>query len=424
MDAIGPGALLLFSAPVSYRNNDVEQDYRQDSDLYYLLGFEEPESALLLIAGSTRRVVVFLRQRDPARETWDGPRLGVEAAAHALEVDEAYPVSELESKLKETLSGCEQLYHALGQNNANDQLVLKTLRALRADVRKGGSWPMTITEPGKVLHEMRLFKDESEQATLARALEITDTAHRRAMQNAHPGVWEYELEAVLRAEFRRQGSPRVSYSPIVASGVNATVLHHRNNDRQSRAGELILIDAGCELGYQSTDITRTFPVDGRFTPIQRQAYEIVLGAQEQAIAAVRPGTTLDAIHELTVRVLCEGLLSLGILQGDLERVIEDGSYKKYYMHRTSHWLGMDVHDVGRYHVGGQPRPLECGMLLTVEPGLYFPATEQAVPEGLRGCGIRIEDDVLVTHDSQQNLSLAIPKTVEQIETLMNESARR
>ncbi len=202
------------------------------------------------------------------------------------------------------------------------------------------------------------------------------------------------------------------------------MLHHRNNDRQSRAGALILIDAGCELGYQSTDITRTFPVDGRFTPIQRQAYEIVLGAQEQAIAAVRPGTTLDAIHELTVRVLCEGLLSLGILQGDLERVIEDGSYKKYYMHRTSHWLGMDVHDVGRYHVGGQPRPLECGMLLTVEPGLYFPATEQAVPEGLRGCGIRIEDDVLVTHDSQQNLSLAIPKTVEQIETLMNESARR
>jgi Xaa-Pro aminopeptidase len=424
MDAIAPGAMVLFAAPVAYRNNDVEQEYRQDSDFYYLLGFEEPESVLVLTTGSSRRAVLFLRKRDAARETWDGPRLGVETAAQTLGIDEAYPISELDSKLKELLAGCEHLYCALGQDAGNDQLIFKTLRALRGEVRRGGCWPLTITEPGKIVHEMRLFKDEFELATLARALEITDRAHRLAMQASHPGVWEYELEAVLRAEFRRQGSPRVSYSPIVASGLNSTVLHHRNNDRQSCAGEFILIDAGCELGYQSTDITRTFPVDGKFTPIQRQAYEVVLTAQQRAIDAVRPGTTVDAIHDLTVRALCEGLLSMGILKGDLEGVVEDGSYKKYYMHRTSHWLGMDVHDVGRYHLQGRPRPLEPGMLLTVEPGLYFPPNDEGVPAGLRGSGIRIEDDILVTRDSQQNLSLAIPKTVEEIESLMNETSAR
>jgi Xaa-Pro aminopeptidase len=422
IDAITPGAMILFAAPVSYRNNDVEQEYRQDSDFYYLLGFEEPESVLLITAGPTRRVVLFLRTRDAARETWDGPRLGVDSAVETLGIDEAYPIAELGVKLKELLSGCEHLYCALGQDSANDELIFKTLKTLRAEVRRGGSWPMTITEPGKILHAMRLFKDDCEIAILKRALEITDRAHRLAMQAAHAGVWEFELEAILRAEFRRQGSPRVSYSPIVASGSNSTVLHHRSNDRQSRAGEFILIDAGCELGYQSTDITRTFPVDGRFTPIQRQAYELVLNAQQQAIDAVRPGTTVDAIHDLTVRVLSEGLLSLGILKGDLEGVIQDGSYKKYYMHRTSHWLGMDVHDVGLYQLRGQPRPLEPGMLLTVEPGLYFPPNDDAVPEGLRGSGIRIEDDILVTSDSQQNLSLAIPKTVEQIEAVMRETA--
>lgn len=421
-DAIAPGAMVLFAAPVTYRNNDVEQEYRQDSDFYYLLGFEEPESVLVITTGSARRVVLFLRNRDAARETWDGPRLGVDAAVDALGVDEAYPIGELGVKLKELLSGCDHLYCELGQDNSNDQVVFKSLKALRGEVRRGGSWPMTISEPGKILHEMRLYKDDFEIATLKRAMQITDTAHRHAMQAAHPGVWEFELEAILRAEFRRQGSPRVSYSPIVASGLNSTVLHHRNNDRQSRAGELILIDAGCELGYQSTDITRTFPVNGRFTPIQKQAYEIVLNAQQRAIEAVGPGTTVDAIHDLTVRVLCEGLLSLGILKGELDQVIQDGSYKKYYMHRTSHWLGMDVHDVGRYHQHGKPRPLEPGMLLTVEPGLYFPPSDDAVPEGLRGSGIRIEDDILVTRDARENLSLAIPKTVEQIESVMRGTA--
>jgi Xaa-Pro aminopeptidase len=423
IDSITPGAMLLFSAPVAYRNNDVEHEYRQDSDLYYLLGFEEPESALVITTGASPRVTVFLRKRDATRETWDGPRLGVEAAAEALGVDAAYPIAEIGSRLKELLSGTEQLYYAFGVDSANDQQVLQTLRALRAEVRKGTSWPTAIIEPGKVLHEMRLFKSEVEVALLQRAMEITDAAHRRAMQVASGGIWEYELEAVLRAEFRRQGSPRVAYSPIVASGVNATILHHKSNDRQSRDGELILIDAGCELGYLATDITRTFPVSGKFTPIQRRAYEVVLSAQQEAIAAVSPGATIEAIHDKTVRILTEGLVALGVLRGDVDTIVNEGTYKKYYMHRTSHWLGMDVHDVGRYHLGGQPRPLEAGMLLTVEPGLYFPADDPAVPEGLRGCGIRIEDDVLVTKSAAQNLSASIPKTVQEIESLMSQPQR-
>ena len=421
MAAISPGVMVVFSAPVTYRNNDVEQEYRQDSDFFYLLGFEEPESVLVIVAGESNRVILFLRSRDAVRETWDGARLGVESAPETLGVDEAYPITELATKLKEILAGKEHLYYALGNDGARDQLLLSTLQALRSEIRRGGSWPMSITEPGKIIHEMRLFKDDTEIAALKRAIKITDQAHRCVMQVTHPGSWEFELEAVLRAEFRRQGSPRVSYSPIVASGVNSTVLHNRSNDRKSLPGELVLVDAGCEFGYQSSDITRTFPVDGTFTPIQRCAYELVLKAQECAIGAVRPGTTVDEIHNLTVRVLAQGLSSLGILQGSLESIVETGSYKKYYMHRTSHWLGMDVHDVGRYHFGGTPRPLQPGMLLTIEPGLYFPPNDPEVPEGLRGCGIRIEDDVLVTSDSHVNLSLSIPKAVDDIEALMSQS---
>ncbi len=419
--AISPGAMLLYSAPVLLRNNDVEHEYRQDSDFYYLAGFDEPESALLLMSGPHAKTVVFLRERNPERETWDGPRLGVERAASALGVDEAYPIASLPAKLPELLAGCERLYYSMGYNDASDEQVISTLRRLRSTIRRGGSWPTTLVEVGSVLHEMRLRKEEGEVCSLRRAIEVTGQAHRAVFAATRAGQREYEIEALLRAEFRKRGAERVAYSPIVASGINATVLHHRSNDRQSKSGELILVDAGCEYGYQSADITRTFPASGRFKPLQRVAYEIVLAAQEKAIQAVKPGVTLDMIHDISVRELVLGLKTLGIIEGDVESAIEAGSYKKYYMHRTSHWLGMDVHDVGAYHVAGKPRNLEPGMVLTVEPGLYFPANDDAAPVELRGAGIRIEDDILVTLDGYDNLSQCIPKAPDDIESIMSVS---
>jgi Xaa-Pro aminopeptidase len=418
MDLIAPGAMVLFAAPVVIRNNDVEHEYRQDSDFYYLMGFDEPESAVVISTGENRRCTLFLRERDADRETWDGPRLGVDTAATTLGIDDAYPIEELAAKLPELIVGCDELYHTLGKHAAADELIMTVLRKMRSTARKGGTWPTSIVEPGKVLHEMRLHKDDGEIAALVRAIDITEQAHRAVLRAARPNIWEFELEARLLAEFRGMGAQRVAYSPIVASGVNATVLHHRRNDRQSMHGELILVDAACEFDYQSADITRTFPVDGRFSTLQRQAYDVVLSAQRQAIDAIMPGVTLDEVHDLAVRVLSEGLLSLGILGGDVKSVIDSGSYKKYYMHRTSHWLGMDVHDVGRYHVSSKPRPLQPGMVLTVEPGLYFPVNDAAVPKGLQGCGIRIEDDILVTDDGHRNLSQGIPKAPDEIEAIM------
>jgi Xaa-Pro aminopeptidase len=418
LDTISPGAMLIFSAPVMVRNNDVEHEYRQDSDFYYLTGFDEPESALLLKSGPDSRVIAFVRERDPERETWDGPRLGVERAVEALGVDEAFPISALSAKLGEALAGCEHLYFPIGQNSAADELVLSTLRRLRSTIRRGGVWPTTITEPGTILHEMRLRKDAGELTALERAIEVTEQAHRAVFATTRVGQWEYELEAVLRSEFRRSGAERVAYSPIVASGINATILHHRSNNRQSKPGELILVDAGCEYGYQSADITRTFPVSGKYTRLQRAAYDIVLAAQEKAIHEVKPDATMDTVHDVAVRELIAGLIELGIIKDNLETSLANGSYKKYYMHRTSHWLGMDVHDVGAYHVSGKPRPFAPNMVLTVEPGLYFPNSDESVPDELRGTGIRIEDDILVTTTGFTNLSKNIPKHPDEIESIM------
>jgi Xaa-Pro aminopeptidase len=301
-----------------------------------------------------------------------------------------------------------------------DDVVLSVIKKLRATARRGGSWPSTLVESGNVLHEMRLHKEPTELTSLQRAIEITNEAHRVVYRTTRAGSWEYELEAVLRAEFRRLGAERVAYAPIVASGVNATVLHHRTNNRQSLTGELILVDAGCEYGYQSADITRTFPANGKFSAAQRDAYEIVLSAQRKAMEAVQPGATLDDVHMEAVRELAAGLVSLGILRDSVDAVIDSGSYKNYYMHRTSHWLGMDVHDVGAYHREAKPRELAAGMVLTVEPGLYFTAADETVPQELRGVGIRIEDDVLVTSSGFVNLSESIPKTVGEIESIMSE----
>ena len=421
LNAISPGALLVFSAPVAIRNNDVEHEYRQDSDFFYLTGFDEPESALLIKSSPEPKVVLFLRERNPERETWDGPRLGVERAVSSLGVDEAYPISELSSKLPELLSGCERLHYSMGFDASSDDIVLSTIRKLRAAVRRGGSWPTTIIESGTVLHELRLRKSKEELLALRRAIDITGQAHEAVFAMTRAGSWEYEIEAVLRAQFRKMGSERVAYSPIVASGFNATVLHHRTNNRQSQDGELILVDAGCEYDYLAADITRTFPANGRFSSAQRAAYDVVLAAQMRAMKAVKPGATLDEIHMEAVRELVSGLISLGIIEESPDASIESGSYKKYYMHRTSHWLGMDVHDVGAYHVAGSPRELEPGMVLTIEPGLYFPLHDESVPQALQGVGIRIEDDVVVTAAGYLNLSEGIPSRADEIEAIMARS---
>jgi len=419
LDAMGEGVLILSSPPTFIRNNDVEHEYRQGSDLYYLTGFDEPESVLVLSTKHAQRAVLFLRPRDPERETWDGPRLGVERAPDALGLDAAYPIAELDTRLPDYLENVASVHYRLGLDRRFDERLLAALDAVRLRTRRtGGDYPTAIVDPGALLHEMRLRKSDDEIATMRKAAEITREAHLAAMRAARPGRYEYEVEAELLRTFRTHGSERAAYGSIVGSGPNATILHYRKNDRRLEEGDLLLIDAGAEYGYYASDVTRTFPVSGRFSEPQRAIYQLVLDAQLAAIEAVRPGTTLDQIHDTTVSVLVDGLLALGLLQGDKAEVLARGDYKRFYMHRTSHWLGMDVHDVGRYHRAGAPRPLEPGFVLTIEPGLYIAADADVDPR-YRGIGVRIEDDILVTPDGARNLTFDIPKQAADLESLLS-----
>lgn len=418
IDSMAQGVLLQFAAPVTLRNNDVEHEYRQDSDFYYLTGLDEPESVLVLTANAEKPYVLFVRPRDGERETWDGERVGVDGVMTRFAADAAYPISELPTQLLELMKGQRRLYYAVGRNPKHDAVVFGVLQQLRERVRRGESGPSEIVEPSTVLHEMRLIKAEVEVASLRRAIAITRDGYRALWSRTRPGMAEYELEAILRAEYRRQGSERCAFAPIVASGRNGRILHHRRNDRTIGDGELIVVDSGAEYDYLAADITRTFPSNGKFAPMQRRAYEVVLRAQEKAIAAAVPGATIDEVHLVAVRELCAGLIDLGVLTGSPQSVLESEAYKKYYMHRTSHWLGMDVHDVGAYHRDGKPRPLVPGMVLTVEPGLYFAADDAGVPDGLKDVGIRIEDDILVAAQGPVNLSAGIAKTVDDIEREM------
>jgi Xaa-Pro aminopeptidase len=418
IQAMGQGTMLVFAAPVVERNPGVEYEYRQDSDFFYLTGLDEQESVLVLRAGSEPSFVLFVRPRDPERETWNGERIGVEGAVERFGAIQAYPLEELSTRLFELLKGQPRLYYALGRVPREDELVLGVLSRIRACARRGDAGPSSIVEPGTILHEMRLIKSSYEVERITRAIESTRAGHHALFERTRPGMGENELEGILTERFRALGAERYAYPSIVASGRNARVLHHRRNNRTMRSGELVLVDAGAEYEYLAADITRTFPVSGAFSPSQRQAYEIVLCAQEAAITAVRPGATLDDVHRAAVRVLCAGLIELGVLTGTVDELSDGDAFKKYYMHRTSHWLGMDVHDVGEHYVGGQPRPLEPGMVLTIEPGLYLSADDPAVPDGLKDVGIRIEDDVLVTADGCINLSASIAKTVDEIETIM------
>jgi Xaa-Pro aminopeptidase len=408
------GVLVCFAATPTVRNNDVTHEFRQDSDFYYLTGFDEPDAVLVLVAGDVARSILFSRPRDPERERWDGERLGLEGAAQ-LGVDEARAISELDEVLPRLLLGRRRLWARFQDDVLVDPRLTRALGGARREVRRGATCPSQVIDSACLLHEMRRTKDASELALMERAIEITGEAHLAAMARAEPGLYEYEIEALLRATFRARGSERVAYEPIVGAGNNATVLHYIKNRARLADGDLLLVDAGCEYGYYAADITRTFPVSGRFSGEQRAVYEVVLGAQRAALDAAGPGVTLDRIHEAATRRICEGLVELGVLSGSARDIEAEGRYKPYFMHKTSHYLGMDVHDVGGYFEDGKPRPLEAGVVITVEPGLYFAADAPAAAARYRGIGVRIEDDVLIEAAGARVLSAGIPKDPDDIE---------
>jgi Xaa-Pro aminopeptidase len=418
LDAIlakGDDAVCVFpAAPVFTRNNDVEHDYRQDSDLFYLTGFAEP-GTVLVMDGKDRKSTMFVRPRDPDREIWDGPRYGVDGAKEHFGADEAHTIDKLGDELPKLFTNKKRLYYRLGQNRQMDDKVLEAIDKTRARAKLGITWPVEIVDPGTVLHEMRLFKTQMDLDAMRKAADITAQAHLRAMNATKPGMHEFEVEAMILETFRAHGSERAAYGSIVGSGANATILHYRQNNRKMEKGELLLIDAGCEYDYYASDVTRTFPVDGKFSREQQAIYELVLEAQEAGIAKTVKGSSLEQIHATCVDVITKGLVKLGLLQGTVEQLVKDEAYKPFFMHKTSHWLGMDVHDVGNYYVGGKSRPLEPGMVLTVEPGIYISKDNDKVGAEWRGIGVRIEDDILVTDGAPDNLTRAIPKTVSEVQ---------
>ena len=419
MRSQGGGVLLLPQAEEKLRNNDAEYVFRPDSDHLYVSGFEEPSGAAVLVVppqGPTR-FVLFVRPKDPEKEIWTGRRAGVEGACAVYGADDAFPVGELEARLTELVDGAPRLWFRIGSDAAWDARVSRILVDLRQRSRAGAAAPAEVVDPARLVHELRLVKSPEEIARLKRAAEITAEAHMAAMRDGEPGRREYQVQAEIEYAFRRRGGNGPGYGTIVATGENACVLHYRAGDSQLKDGELCLVDAGGEYDWYTADVTRTFPVSGDFTKPQRALYEAVLAAQEEAIHAVRPGTTIDAIHELTVRRLTESLIRLGFLHGSAEERIADRAFRKYYMHRTSHWLGLDVHDVGAYTLNGGARPLAPGMVITVEPGLYVPPNDTSAPDGLRGVGIRIEDDVLVTESGFEVLTAAAPKDPREVEAV-------
>ena len=419
MKAMEPGSAAFFpGAPVRNRSNDVDYEYRPDSDLYYLTGFPEPGAAAALLPGhAAHPFVLFVRPRKKEAEIWTGRRTGVEGAVKDWGAAAAFSVDELETRLEKLLEGRESLYYPLGRYPEADAVVIRAIQNLRGRRRQGTAYPVRILDPVEILHEMRLFKHEEELARIRRASRISSEAHEAAMRAVRPGMAEYEVQAVIEYHFKKGGAAFPGYPTIAGSGPNATILHYTENNRTMKAGELLLVDAGGEYGCYTADITRTYPVGGKFSREQAALYDVVLRAQAECIALARPGTSFQAVHDRAVEILTEGLLQAGLLNGDLRGNIEKGFYKKYFMHRTSHWLGIDVHDVGKYKLRDRWRALEPGMVLTVEPGLYVAEDEAGAPEAWRGIGIRIEDDVLVTPSGPEVLTTA-PKAREELERIV------
>ena len=414
---MGQGLGIIPTAPARVRNRDSEYLYRFDSYFYYLSGFPEPDAVLVLVAGNEPKSILFCRKRDPSRELWDGLRNGPEGAKAAFGVDEAFPIEALDELMPRLLANQPVLHYAPGADPAWDARIMGWLNEVRSQARTGTAAPAEIRDLRATLDDMRLIKDDSELAVMRRAAAISAAAHERAMRAARPGRSEYEIEAELLYEFRRRGSQYPAYTPIVAGGANACILHYRENSARLSDGDLLLVDAGCELDGYASDVTRTFPVNGRFSGPQKDIYELVLAAQGAAIAAVRIGHRWDEPHNAAVNTLARGFVDLGLCSGTIDKVIETEDYKRFYMHRTGHWLGLDVHDAGEYKSGGEWRRFEPGMTLTVEPGCYVRPADN-VPEPFWNIGVRIEDDVAVTADGCEVLTAAAPKSVGDIEALV------
>ncbi|MEG3986845.1 aminopeptidase P N-terminal domain-containing protein [Microcoleus sp. S28C3] len=415
MAKIGSGTAIFRSAPAAVMHNDVEYAYRQDSDFFYLTGFNEAAAvAVLAPHHEEHKFVLFVQPKDLEKETWHGYRAGVEGAKELYGADEAFPIAELAEKLPKYLEKADRIYYHFGRDRTFDQTVLNHWQRLMATYPKRGTGPTAIEDSNIILHPMRLVKSETELALMRKAANISVAAHNRAQEFAKPGRYEYEIQAEIEHTFGLNGCTP-AYPSIVASGYNSCVLHYIENNRQMQENDLLLIDAGCACDYYNADITRTFPVSGKFTAEQQIIYDLVLQAQLQAISQVYPGNPYSKIHETAVRVLVEGLMDLKLLVGDIEEIIKEEKYKPFYMHRTGHWLGLDVHDVGVYQYGENPQVLQAGQVLTVEPGIYIspyikPVEGQPeVPEKWRGIGVRIEDDVLVTLEGQEVLTAGVPK---------------
>lgn len=420
MGMMDPNSIALIpAAHECTRSRDTEYPFRQDSDFLYLTGFNEPDAVLVLVPGRRHgQVILFCRDRDPEKELWNGYRAGPEGAVNEFGMDDAFPDGDIDEILPGLIEGKQHIYYSMGHNDAFDRRVMAWVNHIRSQIRTGAKPPGDFTDLAFLLHEQRLFKSAAELRLMRKAGEISAEAHCQAMRECQPDRFEYQLEGTIARTFAEHGARFPAYNSIVGSGANACVLHYVENRDKLRDGDLVLIDAGCEYEGYAADITRTFPVSGKFSPEQRALYDVVLKAQLAAIKKVKPGNTWNQPHDATVRVITRGLIDLGLLKGDEKELIKEGAYRDFYMHTAGHWLGMDVHDVGDYRIDGKWRQLEPGMVLTIEPGIYVSPNNTKVPKKWRGIGIRIEDDVAVTANGCEILTSDVPKTADEIEALM------
>jgi Xaa-Pro aminopeptidase len=409
---------IIPSAREATRSNDTNFRFRQDSDFYYLTAFEEPESIAVINPNRDQKLTLFVRPRDPEREIWDGRRAGVDGAKNMFGADEALPIEEFPAKLEEILDGAEKLYYRLGVNPDLDTTIIRTISRMRALNRKPIHPPTVIIDPATIVHEMRVIKSNEEIELMQRAADIAAEAHCEAMKAVRAGMKEYQVEALIEQIFRREGAMGPAYTSIVGAGANATVLHYINNDGELRDGELLLVDAGAEFKGYASDITRTYPINGKFSKAQREIYDLVLEAQMSCVEMVRPGLTHDDLKNHSIEILTKGMVKLGLLKGEPEQLIKDEKYKQFYMHGLGHMLGIDVHDVGQYYFDKESRALEPGVVMTVEPGIYIAPGTKDIPEQYVGIGVRIEDDVLCTNNGPRVLTNKVPKDAGEIEKLM------
>jgi Xaa-Pro aminopeptidase len=418
LEALGKVVAIFPSSSFATRSNDTEYRYRQNSNLYYLTGLTEPESVCLLLGdGSEKKFVLFVRPRNPEKETWEGRRFGPEKAQEYFGADVCHSIEKLDEELPKYLEKADSICYSLGLDQRFDQRIINQVKYFRSMRRRNGIGPYQVIDPGEILEEMRLFKSAEELELMRYSANIAADAHIAAMKAVKAGMYEFEIEAIIENHFRRAGALAPAYNSIVGTGANATILHYVENNCELKDGELLLIDAGAEYEYYASDITRTYPVNGRFSPAQKEIYKIVLDAQLAAIDKIKPGTHFDDVHKAALDVIVDGLMALGLLSGEREKIMEEKQYQKFFMHRCSHWLGIDVHDTGKYTVSDESRKLEPGMVLTVEPGIYITDAED-VPAKYHNIGIRIEDDVLVTEQGAEILTARVPKHIEDLEAII------